>query len=218
MCSDVLRCSQMFSDDHRCFWIFSRYSVDVLSMFSRYSLDVFRMFAGFFQDVFRMLRWVLSAWWNMMIISNERYKGTRWTPTIWWSQLFNDPQLFDDPQPFDDPQLFDDQLEAWTLIIQKVYGDTSISEGLVFIGLRVKSQEFLTWSRWPHLFFWQKNIYPLSTKCCRPWYEKREIFPSQRGEKREYGSQQQYLKSWSTRKWNTEFKWQKNGRSWDGQY
>ena len=40
MCSDVLRCSQMFSDDHRCFWIFSRYSTDVLLMFSRCSLDV----------------------------------------------------------------------------------------------------------------------------------------------------------------------------------
>ena len=52
MCSDVLRCSQMFLDDHRCFWIFSRYSIDVLLMFSRCSLDVLRMFAGFFQDVF----------------------------------------------------------------------------------------------------------------------------------------------------------------------
>ena len=30
MCSDVLRCSQMFSDDQRCFWIFSRYSIDWL--------------------------------------------------------------------------------------------------------------------------------------------------------------------------------------------
>ena len=50
ICSDVLRCSQMFSDDHRCFWIFSRYSIDVLLMFSRCSLDVPRMIAGFFQD------------------------------------------------------------------------------------------------------------------------------------------------------------------------
>ena len=72
MCSDVLRCSQMFSDDHRCIWIFSRYSIDVL-----------RMFAGFFQDVIRMLRWVLWAWWNL-IISNE-------------SMDFNDPKEFDDP-------------------------------------------------------------------------------------------------------------------------
>ena len=48
ICSDVLRCSQMFSDDHRCFWIFSRYSIDVLLMFSRCSLDVPRMIAGFF--------------------------------------------------------------------------------------------------------------------------------------------------------------------------
>ena len=50
MCSDVLRCSQMFSDDHRCFRIFSRYSKDVLLMFSRSSLDVPRMFEGCFQD------------------------------------------------------------------------------------------------------------------------------------------------------------------------
>ena len=41
--------------------------------------------------------------------------------------------LFDDPhQLFDDPQLFDDQLKVWTLIIQKVYGDTFISDGLVY--------------------------------------------------------------------------------------
>ena len=48
---DVLRCSQMFSNDYKCFWIFSRYSIDVLLMFSRCSLDVLRMFAGCFQDV-----------------------------------------------------------------------------------------------------------------------------------------------------------------------
>ena len=59
-----------------------------------------------------MLRWVLWAWWNLMIISNE-------------SMDSNDPKDLDDPQLFDDPsysmipQLFDDQLEAWTLIIQK---------------------------------------------------------------------------------------------------
>ena len=50
ICSDVLRCSQMFSDDHRCFWIFSRYSIDVLLMFSRCSQDVCRIFPGCFQD------------------------------------------------------------------------------------------------------------------------------------------------------------------------
>ena len=53
MCSDVLRCSQMFSDDHRCFWIFSRYSIDALLMFSRCSLDVPRMFAEFFPGCFQ---------------------------------------------------------------------------------------------------------------------------------------------------------------------
>ena len=50
MCSDVLRCSLMFSDDHRRFWIFSGYSIDVVLMFSRCSLYVLRIFAGFFQD------------------------------------------------------------------------------------------------------------------------------------------------------------------------
>ena len=84
MFSDV----QMFSDDHSCFWIFSRYSIDVLLMFSICSLDVPRMFVGFFHDVFRMLRWVLWAWWNLMIISNE-------------SMDFNDPKELDDPQLFE---------------------------------------------------------------------------------------------------------------------
>ena len=75
-------------------------------MFSRCSLDVLRMFAGFFQDVFSMLRWVLWAWWNLMIISSE-------------SMDFIDQKEFDDPQLFDDTQLFDDQLEVWTMKIQK---------------------------------------------------------------------------------------------------
>ena len=61
-------------------------------MFSRCSLDVPRMFAGFFQDAFRMLRWVLLAWWNLMIISNE-------------SMDLNDPKELDDPQLFDDPAI-----------------------------------------------------------------------------------------------------------------
>ena len=84
MCSDVLRCSQMFSDYHRCFRLFFRYSIDVLLMFSKCSLDVLRMFAGFFQDIFRMLQWVLWALWNLMIISNE-------------SMCFNDPKELDNP-------------------------------------------------------------------------------------------------------------------------
>ena len=61
-----------------------RYSKDVLLMYSRCSLDVPRMFAEFFQDIFRMLRWVLLAWWNLMIISNE-------------SMDFNDPKELYDP-------------------------------------------------------------------------------------------------------------------------
>ena len=137
MCIDVPRCSQMFSDDHRCFWIFSRYSVDVLLMFSGCSLDVLRMFAGFFQDVFRMLRWVLWAWWNLMIISNE-------------SMDFNDPKELDDPQLFDDPNYSMIPAFHWSPTIwwspairwsigsmdfdnPNVYGDISITDGLVSI-------------------------------------------------------------------------------------
>ena len=61
-----------------------------------------------------------------MIISNEsmNFNGPKES---------DDPQLFDDPQVFDDPQLFVDQLEVWTLIISKVYGDTSITDGLVVV-------------------------------------------------------------------------------------
>ena len=40
----------MFSDGHGCFWIFSRYSIDVLLMFSKCSLDFPRMLTGFFHD------------------------------------------------------------------------------------------------------------------------------------------------------------------------
>ena len=53
MCSNVLRCLQMFSDDHRCFWIFSRCSIDVLLMFSTCSLAALRMFEGFFPGCFQ---------------------------------------------------------------------------------------------------------------------------------------------------------------------
>ena len=76
-------------------------------MLSRCSLAALRMFAGFFLDVFRMLRWVLWAWWNYRIISNE-------------STDFNDPNELDDPQLFDDPS--DYQFDN-----PKVYGDTSIT-------------------------------------------------------------------------------------------
>ena len=60
------------------------------AMFCRCSLAALRMFAGFFLDVFRMLRWILWAWWNLMIISNE-------------SMHLNDPKEFDDPQLCNDP-------------------------------------------------------------------------------------------------------------------
>ena len=130
MCSDVLRCSQMFSDDHRCFLIFSRYSIDVLLVFFRCSLDFLRMFAGFFQDVFRMLRWVLWAWWNLMIISNG-------------CMDFIDPKEFVDPKLFDDPSYSMIPAIWWSPAIPwsirsvdfdnpKVYGDTSITDGLVW--------------------------------------------------------------------------------------
>ena len=120
-----LRCAQMFPDVHRCFWIFSRNSIGVLLMFSRSSLDVPRMFAGFFQDVFRMLLWVLKAWWNLMIISNE-------------SMDLNDPKEFDDPRLFDDPSysvipsyLMIPSYSMINIKYPKGNGDTSISDGLV---------------------------------------------------------------------------------------
>ena len=104
-------------------------------MFSRCSLDVLRMFAGFFQDVFRMLRWVLWAWWNLMIISNE-------------SMDFNDPKEFDDPRLPDDPSYSIIPAIHWSPALRwspaiwwsigsidfdnpTVYGDTSITDGLV---------------------------------------------------------------------------------------
>ena len=49
MCSDDLRCSDMFSEDHKC-WM-----LDFLQIFSRCSLDVLWMFLGFFQDVLKGL-------------------------------------------------------------------------------------------------------------------------------------------------------------------
>ena len=82
MCSDVLKCSQMFSDHHRCYWIFSRYFIDVLFMTSRCSLDVLGMFAGFFHDAPMGLMGLVEF---EMIILNE-------------SMDFNDPKEFDDPK------------------------------------------------------------------------------------------------------------------------
>ena len=81
MCSDVLRCSQMFSDDHRCFWIFFRYSIDVLLMFSRCSLDVPRMIAGFFQD--DHFQWKIQR--NSMIPNYLMIPAIQWSPAIRWS-------------------------------------------------------------------------------------------------------------------------------------
>ena len=53
------------------------------------------MFPGCLQDFSRIFSgcsdWVLWAWWNLMIISNE-------------SMVFNDPKELDDPQLFDGPQ------------------------------------------------------------------------------------------------------------------
>ena len=67
MCSDILWCSQMFSNDHRSF---SRYSIDVLLMF-----DAPMGLVGpvDFDDHFT---WKYGLYWS---------KGTR------WSQLFDDP-------------------------------------------------------------------------------------------------------------------------------
>ena len=116
MCSDVLRCSQMFSDDHRCFWIFSRYSIDVLLMFSRCSQDICRIFPGCFHDALMGLvglvdfddhfKWKYGQW-TLMVQRNSMIPSYLTIPGIWWSIGSMD---------FDNP---------------KVYGDTSISDGLV---------------------------------------------------------------------------------------
>ena len=121
MFADV-RCSGIFSDDHRCFWIFSRYSfwwfLDVLLMFSGCLQD----FPGFFHfhapmglvdlaEFNEHFKWKNQPWW---------FKGTQWSPTIGWTQLF------------DEPQLFHYQLEVWTLTIQKstvIY--PSLTDGLL---------------------------------------------------------------------------------------
>ena len=117
----------------------------------------------------------------------------RWSPTIRWSPAI---RWSIGSMDFDNPKSLRWYLHIWWSCIYWFEGKITRIPDLIQMAPS---------------FFWQKNIYPLSTKCCRPWYEKREIFPSQRGEKREYGSQQQYLKSWSTRKWNTGFTWQKMG-------
>ena len=49
MCLDDLRCSDMFSEDHKC-WM-----LDFLQIFSRCSFDVLWMFSGFFLDVLKGL-------------------------------------------------------------------------------------------------------------------------------------------------------------------
>ena len=110
------RCAQVFSDVHRCF---------------------LRMFAGFFQDVlgcsdgscgpywiwwsFQMKVWTLMIQRNSMIPNYSMIPAIwsspairwslaiRWCPAIWWSIGSMD---------FDNP---------------KVYGDTSITDGLVFV-------------------------------------------------------------------------------------
>ena len=55
---------------------------------------------------------------------------------------------FDDPKEFDDILVYPDpkgiSIGSMDFDNPKVYSDTSISDGLIFIGLRVKSQEFLT--------------------------------------------------------------------------
>ena len=124
MCSDVLRCSLMFSDDHRRFWIFSRYSIDILLMFSRCSQDVCRIFSGC-SDVsfgpggiwwsFQMKVWTLKILRNPMIPNYSMIPAAaiRWSPSIWWSPAI---RWSIGSMDFDNT---------------KVYGDTFISDGLV---------------------------------------------------------------------------------------
>ena len=50
MCSDVLKCSKMFSDVsdvQRCSWMFAKCSLGVLRMFSGCSQDVYIKYQGY---------------------------------------------------------------------------------------------------------------------------------------------------------------------------
>ena len=77
-----------------------------------------------------MLRWVLLAWCNLMVISDE-------------SMNFNDPKEFDYSQVLDD--LKEILIGSMDFHNPKVYGDTSISDGLVnkaIIGVKNKIAGF----------------------------------------------------------------------------
>ena len=81
---------------------------------------------------FQMKVWTLMIQRNSMIL------------TIPWSQIFHDPQLFND------------QLEVWTN--PKVYCDTSITDGLVFILCKIaylhgEGRVALTSPSFVYLFF-----------------------------------------------------------------
>ena len=131
-------------------------------MFSGCFQDVCRIF----QDVFRMLRWVLLAWWNLMIISNE-------------SMNSNGPKESDDPQLFDDPSYSMIPAIQWSPAIPwsigsmdfdnpKVYGDTSITDGLVLVW---------SWERGAKINFpdgcfargWRTVSWPASSWAVCPW-------------------------------------------------
>ena len=144
MCSDVLRCSQMFSDDHICFWIFSRYSINVLLMFPGCLQDFSRMSSGCFDGscgpggiwwTFQMKVWTLMIQRNSMIPNYLMFPAIRWSlaiqwsPAIWWAPAIRwsqaiwwSPAILWSIGSMD----FDDQ---------KVYGDTFISDGLVLKGV-----------------------------------------------------------------------------------
>ena len=105
MCSDVLKCIQMFSDDHRCFWMFSGCSDGSCG-------------PGGIWWLFQMKVWTLMIQRNSMILNYSMIPAIRWSSAIWWS-----PAIWWSIGSID----FDNP---------KVYGDTSITDGLVILKFR----------------------------------------------------------------------------------
>ena len=134
-----------------------------------------------FSDCF-LTRWLQD--FSRMIISNERSKETRWSQTIEWSQLLDDP-----------PAIWWSPAIRWSPAIQwsigsmdfdnpKVYGDTSITDGLVFfikkfrIGKKVHMQyiniNIFTWF-WQTMSDVQKKFFKVSQsgifrRCEKIWF------------------------------------------------
>ena len=78
-----------------------------------------------------MLRWVLWAWWNLMIISNE-------------SMDFNDPKELDDPQLFDDTSyLMIPAIRLFYFLLPQQHNDDLLQLNLQYILISCQHQQQL---------------------------------------------------------------------------